>query len=221
MLVNTIYDLQNINNNRAGTYALGRDIDASATASWNSGEGFAPIGTYSYYSTDFTGTFDGQGRTISNLVINRPASQNVGLFGSNEFSATARNLGLLNVSITGQMAVGGVVGQNMGTITGVYTSGSVIATNSGAGGIVGLNYGLLSNVHSSSAVSAPVIYAGGNRRDERRRHIAGLCDRARERRAICGRSGRPTWALRSPSPMRPAPSAARPMSAGWSATTAT
>ena len=161
MLVNTIYDLQNINNNRAGTYALGRDIDASATASWNSGEGFAPIGTYSYYSTDFTGTFDGQGRTISNLVINRPASQNVGLFGSNEFSATVRNLGLLNVSITGQMAVGGVVGQNMGTITGVYTSGSVIATDSGAGGIVGLNYGLLSNVHSSSAVSAPVIYAGG------------------------------------------------------------
>ena len=159
MLVNTVYDLQNMQNHVSGTYALGRDIDASATASWNGGAGFAPIGTY--YSADFTGTFDGQGQTISNLVINRPATQYVGLFGSNEYSATVRNLGLLNVSITGQMAVGGVVGQNMGTITGVYTSGSVTATDFGAGGIVGFNYGALSNVYSASAVSAPVVYAGG------------------------------------------------------------
>jgi filamentous hemagglutinin family protein len=159
MLVNTVYDLQNMQNYVSGTYALGRDIDASATASWNGGAGFAPIGTY--YSADFTGTFDGQGQTISNLFINRPASQFVGLFGSNEFSATVRNLGLLNVSITGQTAVGGVVGQNMGTITGVYTSGSVTAADSGAGGIVAYNYGSLSNAYSASAVSAPAGYAGG------------------------------------------------------------
>ena len=65
------------------------------------------------------------------------------------------------MSITGQTAVGGVVGQNMGTITGVYTSGSVTATDSGAGGIVAYNYGSLSNVYSASAVSAPAGYAGG------------------------------------------------------------
>jgi len=29
MLVNTVYDLQNIQNNLAGVYALGRDIDAA------------------------------------------------------------------------------------------------------------------------------------------------------------------------------------------------
>ena len=73
MLVNTVYDLQNMQNYLSGTYALGRDIDASATASWNGGAGFAPIGTY--YSADFTGTFDGQGRTISDLFINRPATR--------------------------------------------------------------------------------------------------------------------------------------------------
>ena len=143
----------------SGSYALGRDIDAGVTTSWNGGKGFAPIGTY--YSADFTGTFDGQGQTISDLFINRPASQFVGLFASNEFSATVRNLGLLNVSITGQAAVGGVVGQNMGTITGVYTSGSVTATDFGAGGIVAYNYGSLSNVYSASAVSAPAGFAGG------------------------------------------------------------
>jgi filamentous hemagglutinin family protein len=156
MLVNTVYDLQNIKNNLAGVYALGRDIDASATASWNGGAGFTPVGG----STAFTGTFDGQGQTISSLTINRPSGQWVGLFGYNGASATVSNLGLLNVSVTGNTATGGVVGENHGTITGVYTSGSV-ASNAGAGGIVGYNYGPLSNVYSTSAVSAPTIYAGG------------------------------------------------------------
>ncbi|WP_426527027.1 MBG domain-containing protein [Bradyrhizobium sp. McL0615] len=156
MLVNTVYDLQNIKNNLSGVYALGRDIDAGATASWNGGAGFTPVGG----SNAFTGTFDGQGQTISNLTINRPSGQWVGLFGYNGASATVSNLGLLNVSVTGNTATGGVVGENHGTITGVYTSGSV-ASNAGAGGIVGYNYGPLSNVYSSSAVSAPTIYAGG------------------------------------------------------------
>ena len=44
MLVNTVYDLQNIKNGLAGTYALGRDIDAGVTSGWNSGAGFESIG---------------------------------------------------------------------------------------------------------------------------------------------------------------------------------
>ena len=156
MLVNTVHDLQNMKNNLAGAYALGRDIDASVTSGWNSGAGFEPVGG----STAFTGTFDGQGLTIANLTINRPSGQWVGLFGYNGASATVSNLGLLNVSVTGNTATGGVVGENHGTIAGVYTSGSV-ASNAGAGGIVGYNYGSLSNVYSTSAVSAPASYAGG------------------------------------------------------------
>ena len=74
MLVNTVYDLQNMNNNKAGTYALGRDIDAGITSTWNSGAGFQPIGA----GNSFTGNLDGQGHTISGLFINRPADQNVG-----------------------------------------------------------------------------------------------------------------------------------------------
>ena len=101
MLVNTVSDLQNIKNNLAGVYALGSDIDASATASWNGGAGFTPVGG----STAFTGTFDGQGQTISNLTINRPSGQWVGLFGYNGASATVSNLGLLNVSVTGNTAI--------------------------------------------------------------------------------------------------------------------
>ena len=76
-------DLQGINGYLAGHFALGSNIDASATSTWNSGTGFTPIGSS---STAFTGNFDGLGHTITNLVINlpttNPAGSNVGLFGN-------------------------------------------------------------------------------------------------------------------------------------------
>jgi len=43
-VINSLTALQNINLNLAGYYALGSDIDASATSGWNGGEGFLPIG---------------------------------------------------------------------------------------------------------------------------------------------------------------------------------
>src|SRR5690606_5319684 len=70
--------LQGIGNNLNGRYTLGADIDASATAGWDSGAGFMPIGSSSNH---FTGDFDGLGHTITNLSINRPGRENVGLFG--------------------------------------------------------------------------------------------------------------------------------------------
>ncbi len=49
MLVNDVNQLKAIETNLGGTYALGRDIDASATSTWTclSGicRGFDPIGT--------------------------------------------------------------------------------------------------------------------------------------------------------------------------------
>jgi filamentous hemagglutinin family protein len=159
MLVNNVYDLQNMQNYLSGTYALGRDIDAAATSSWNGGAGFLPVGGSS--STPFTGTFDGEGRVVSGLFVNRPASEFVGMFGYNGAAATVRNVGLVGVSITGHRAVGGIAGENMGAISGVYTSGSVTGTDSGAGGIVGYNDGSLSNVYSNSTVSAPGGLVGG------------------------------------------------------------
>ena len=60
--------------NLAGNYALGGNIDAAATAAWNTtgavSAGFTPIGVE--YLTTFSGKFDGLGHTISNLTINRP-----------------------------------------------------------------------------------------------------------------------------------------------------
>ena len=62
-------DLQGINGVLNGNFALGSNLDASSTTSWNSGAGFAPIGSL---ANPFSGRFDGLGHTISALTINQP-----------------------------------------------------------------------------------------------------------------------------------------------------
>ena len=150
MLVNTVYDLQNIQNEptlfgsgqQASLYALGRNIDASATATWNNGAGFIPIGT-----TPVDVIFNGQGHTIDRLTIVSSQSL-VGLFGSASFPSFHNdgisNLGLTNVNITATAAnstVGALVGSNRGIITNVYVTGNVTAsgTESVVGGLAGSN----------------------------------------------------------------------------------
>jgi hypothetical protein len=147
MLVNTVFDLQNIQNNLGGSYALGRDIDASATAVWNGGQGFVPIGQMGHA---FTGRFNGEGQHIDGLTIapTDPNVTNIGLFGVN--AGVIRNVELTNVSISANpfanvptQYVGALAGQNFGTIGHVAVTGGTIngGTVAGvaAGGLVGQN----------------------------------------------------------------------------------
>ncbi len=85
-------DLQGIN--LSGHYVLGADIDASDTALWNAGAGFAPIGTE---PSRFTGNFNGLGHTIDHLTINR-APDYLGLFGYADAGSEIRNVGLTDVA---------------------------------------------------------------------------------------------------------------------------
>lgn len=112
MLVNNATDLQNLSQQLAGMYALGRDIDASVTRTWSDGmggRGFTPIGpgyTSGSNPQAFTGSLDGGGHTIDNLYINysRTAdggARSVGLFGMLGEGGVVRNLSLTNVDITG------------------------------------------------------------------------------------------------------------------------
>ncbi|MCT7497973.1 two-partner secretion domain-containing protein, partial [Aliarcobacter cryaerophilus] len=141
-------DLGNTNAN----YVLGSDIDASETSSWNSGEGFTPIGVF---ANSFYGTFDGLGHTISNLYINRGSSDSIGLFGDLNYS-TIRNLGLLNVDITGRFDTGSLVGKsnNGGIISNSYATGTVRGTTM-VGGLVGIGLsGIIENSYSKVNVVA-------------------------------------------------------------------
>lgn len=156
MLVNTVQDLQDMNTNLNGIYALGRDIDASATAGWNSGAGFQPVGAPSGY---FYGTLDGQNHVISGLFINRGSQIAVGLFGDIGPGAQIRNLGLVGGSVTGGTAVGSLSGVNHGVITNVYSTVTVAGDDT-VGGLFGTDTGTIDNVYATGAVSGNSVVGG-------------------------------------------------------------
>ena len=118
----TAADLQGINGNLAGYYALGSNVDATPTSGWNSGAGFTPLGNS---GTPFTGTFDGLGHTIGSLTINLPTTTDVGLFGATASSAAIQNVGLTGGSVSGGTYTGMLVGKNQGSIINSYAAGAV------------------------------------------------------------------------------------------------
>lgn len=166
MLVNNLNQLQAMNSNLNGIYALGRDIDVSAT---NSGSGFAPIGTGGGDdSLAFNGIFNGDGHVIDQLTINNDSLGYAGLFGGTGSTAQISNVGLTNVNIQDHGAtalVGGIVGENKGSITGSYVTGNVTGGANNTGGLAGNNYGAITGSHSDAAVSGTGAIggiAGGN-----------------------------------------------------------
>lgn len=158
MLVNDISDLQNISQNLNGTYALGRDIDASETPFWefDTGQGFAPIGSA---LMPFNGLLNGRGHTIDELMIAhwvRLPSEYEGLFGYIGEYGVVSNLRITNATLYGYSEVFGVIsGQNNGHIEDVHVSGfiGVGPTFASAGGVVGHNYGVISRSSSNVEVS--------------------------------------------------------------------
>ncbi len=113
----------------------------------------------------YTGTFDGNGKTITGLTVTG-SDQYVGLFGHIGSGGTVKDVTLEEVKIESNndmSAVGGVAGRSYGTLENCSVSGSVSVsgTNSIAGGVVG--YQLVGSITgcSSSARVKGVAYAGG------------------------------------------------------------
>ena len=132
-------------------------------------QGFNPIGDNDVINgVSFTGSFDGQNHTISNLSINRLDDDGVGLFGAIGAGVEVKNVGVINVNITGnKWWVGGLVGHNYkGNISNSYSTGNVTGHNY-VGGLVGENdEGNISNSYSTGNVSGEQYvggFAGGNR----------------------------------------------------------
>jgi filamentous hemagglutinin family protein len=163
MLVNNLTSLQNMNNNLSGNYALGRDIDASATSGWNAGAGFVPVGIS---AASFTGRFDGQNHIVDRLTIFLPLADSVGMFGYVNSSGIIQNVGLTNMTITGLTHVGGLIGYDAaGAVNNAYSTGSVTsdAISSYVGGLIGFSGSNVSNSFSSATVFAGAAsnYIGG------------------------------------------------------------
>jgi len=141
--VSDFEDLQSVSDNPTLDYVLANDIDASGE------EGFEPIGDE---EEPFTGTFDGDGYTVSGLTVNRTDEDNVGLFGYVGSGGTVTNLGVEGVEVTGAEAVGGITGYNQGTVRRSHVTGSVRGVSS-VGGLVGRNLGTVIESHTSVDVS--------------------------------------------------------------------
>jgi len=142
-------------------FILTANIDATATSGWNAGAGWIPVGTS---ANKFTGNFNGNGKTITGIFINRTSSY-VGFWGSIS-GATVSSLGLISVDITSSGSInynyiGGFAGE-MGTpnVSKCYSTGIVSGSGSYTGGFCGNSANVLSNCYSTCNVNGN-SYVGG------------------------------------------------------------
>ena len=134
---------------------------------YNSGSGWEPIGEGSGPGQSpalYTGDFNGNGYTISNLFISRSTEHHTGFFGAT--SGTVHNVGLHNVYVSGANNTGALVGQlRGGTIRNVFSTGSVSGA-SNVGGLFGLvgpdsNHDTAISAAWTSATVSGSNYVGG------------------------------------------------------------
>ena len=164
-LVNDL-DIENTDNYTDSTNTTYGDINGNETTEGlltelTTGKGFKPMG-------EFRGTFEGFAFTLSNLMINRPSDDNVGLFSNNKGAINGLKVrdasvagyryvgiitGLLNPSgsiknidvqgsASGYQYIGGIVGNigNSGcSLTDFVFSGSVSGAGYASGGVAGWN----------------------------------------------------------------------------------
>ena len=105
--------------------------------------------------TLYSGTFDGNNKTVSGLYFNDNSTR-IGLFGSSEADGNIKNVGVVDSYFKGNDFVGGVCGRNDGTITNCYNAGNLTAIKSSAtiGGICGYNSGTVTNCYNTGTVTA-------------------------------------------------------------------
>ena len=148
-------------------FLLTMDLDFSGYTYDEPEKGWLPIGHDTdagqrrFQGTPFSGSFDGAGRVIRDLRIDRGAEDYVGLFGSLGSDGSIVSLGLEDLEVTGVDPVGGLVGyNNNGTVTGSYATGSVTGDER-VGGLVGLSFGPVTDSYATGSVTGDDNNVGG------------------------------------------------------------
>ena len=125
------------------------------------GKEWTPIGNY---EKQYTGTFDGNGHTITGLKIDQSGTDNVGLIGRLGSGGKVQDVTLTEVNVTGGTYVGGIAGQTDGTVENCSVNGTVTGQNQ-TGGIVGRNFSTISGCSAEGTVTGNTNVGG----------ISGLC----------------------------------------------
>ena len=105
------------------------------------------------YASDFSGTFDGNGHTVTlNITASTP---NVGLFSKLAGGAVVKNL-KVDGTVSGTEGVAGIAAQaNGATISGCINCAEISATQRHVGGIVGkMGGGTVENCYNTGAISS-------------------------------------------------------------------
>ena len=146
---------------RCAGYELRADLDFDTDGSgasdagdsyWNDGAGWSPI-------REFGAVFEGNGRTIGNLFVDRPG--NAGLIVLNTSSGVVRRLGLLGVDVSGNRTAA-LAAQNDGLVSGSYVTGRV-AGRGVSGALVGWNAstGVIRASYATARVDGEASLVGG------------------------------------------------------------
>jgi len=161
-----LYDIGKHEEDWDKCFKLVADIDLSAykNVPFNPiGTGYGPDGVPEY-GRWFRGVFDGDGHTISNFTHHSPNFNDVGLFGT--IVGEVKNLGLVNVDVSGHERVGGLAGVTLqgggypGDVSNCYVTGRVSGQND-VGGLVGRSGGRIHNCYSTAEVSGDYYRIGG------------------------------------------------------------
>jgi len=151
----TFDDLMAIHEDLNGNHTLMRNI----TFTQNNSDDFYPIG---YFLDPFTGTFNGNGYTISNINYSDQATPEIGFFGYTS-GANISNLTLKNVSMKGNLYTGGLIGRALNTkITNCSALNSDISGEGYVGGLVGYMWNSSAErCYTTNDVSGTVDLVGG------------------------------------------------------------
>jgi len=163
--ISSASDIDAVDDNLEACYLLASDIDLGDNR-YGSLALIAPISNMAdpppYYTTPFSGTFDGGSHTISNLFFSGFEFDTGGLIGKTTPDAVVRNLRLndaLIVSVYGA-DVGGLVGTNYGEIYQCSVNGRIYR----GAGISLANYGLIEQCFSACRIGggAGLVYTNYN-----------------------------------------------------------
>ncbi len=112
-----------------------------------------------FQGSAFTGTFDGNRHTVSNLTIE--GNSYLGLFGALWPEAQVINVNVVNVDVTGNgWNIGAIAGTSGGTVQDCYSSGLVMGY-SDVGGLVGSNNSAYIINSSSNTDVVGIEHVGG------------------------------------------------------------
>lgn len=158
-LLTFISNVNNGNSYEGKTIQLSADIDLEGGIITSIGGGSEILNSPSI--AKFEGTFDGNGKTISNFAIDLPNAHYVGFFGYTE-NAIIKNLSITSATIDGKNYVGGIVGYaSQTTLESCHIEASVGGEDY-VGGIVGtIKKGMVKDCINNGIINGSGTCVGG------------------------------------------------------------